>query len=72
MPSQCHFFRGLAITHTWEVIEDSGLQDRITFRAGDYFRDDFGRGNDVVLLSEVLHLMGSRQCRLLLKKSFDP
>jgi hypothetical protein len=54
-----------------EVIDESGLQDRVTFRAGDYFRDDFGRGNDVVLLSEVLHLMGSRRCRRLLRKSFD-
>lgn len=54
-----------------EVIAESGLQDRVTFRAGDYLRDDLGRGNDVVLLSEVLHLMGPRRCRLLLKKSFD-
>ncbi len=54
-----------------EVIAESGLEDRITFRAGDYFRDDFGSDNDVVLLSAVLHLMGPGRCRLLLKKSFD-
>ncbi len=54
-----------------EVIAESGLQDRITFRAGDYFRDDFGRGNDVVLLSFVLHLMAPRRCMLLLRKAFD-
>jgi predicted O-methyltransferase YrrM len=54
-----------------EVIAESGLQDRITFRAGDYFRDDFGQGNDVVLLSFVLHLMGPQGCKLLLRKSFD-
>ena len=54
-----------------EVIAESGLQDHITFRAGDYFRDDFGHGNDVVLLSFVLHLMGPQRCMLLLRKSFD-
>ncbi len=54
-----------------EVIAESGVQNRITFKAGDYFRDDFGQGNDVVLLSFVLHLMGPQRCKLLLRKSFD-
>jgi len=54
-----------------EIIADSGLQDRISLRAGDYFRDDFGQGNDVVLLSAVLHSMAPRRCKLLLKKSYD-
>jgi hypothetical protein len=53
-----------------EVVDESGLQDRISFRAGDYFRDDFGQDNDVVLLSAVLHLMGPQQCGLLLRKAF--
>jgi predicted O-methyltransferase YrrM len=54
-----------------EVIAAAGLEDRISLRTGDYFRDDFGQGNDVVLLSAVLHSMGPRRCRLLLKKSYD-
>lgn len=54
-----------------EVIATSGVEDRITLRAGDYFRDDFGRGNDVVLLSAILHSMAPRSCRLLLRKSYD-
>jgi hypothetical protein len=49
----------------------AGLEGRISLRTGDYFRDDFGQGNDVVLLSAVLHSMGPRRCRLLLKKSYD-
>ncbi len=51
------------------VIEQSGLGDRITTRAGDYFVDDFGEGNDVVLLSSVLHSMSPDRCRLLLEKA---
>lgn len=54
-----------------EVIAASGLEDRIGVRAGDYYRDDFGQGNDVVLLSAVLHSMAPRKCRLLLRKSYD-
>ncbi len=54
-----------------EVIADSGVGDRMAVRAGDYFNDDFGRGNDVVLLSAVLHSMGPPRCRLLLRKSYD-
>jgi predicted O-methyltransferase YrrM len=54
-----------------EIVAASGLEDRITLRAGDYFRDDFGQGNDVVLPSAVLHSMAPRRCKLLLRKSCD-
>jgi predicted O-methyltransferase YrrM len=51
-----------------EVIAASGLTDRITTRAGNYFVDDLGEGYDVVLLSSVLHSMGPDACRMLLGK----
>jgi predicted O-methyltransferase YrrM len=51
-----------------EVIERSGLADRITARGGNYFVDDLGRGHDVVLLSSVLHSMPPDACRLLLER----
>jgi predicted O-methyltransferase YrrM len=54
-----------------ELISEAGMAERISTRAGDYFEDDFGQGNDVVLLSMVLHSMGPPQCKLLLQKSFD-
>lgn len=54
-----------------EIIAASGVADRITTRAGDYFKDDFGQGNDVVLLSAILHSMGPERSKLLLKKSYD-
>jgi predicted O-methyltransferase YrrM len=54
-----------------EVIAASGLEDRISVRPGNYFQDDFGQGNDVVLLSAVFHSMAPRKCLLLLRKSYD-
>ena len=51
-----------------EVIERLGLTDRITTRAGNYFVDDFGEENDVVLLSSILHSMPPESSRSLLEK----
>lgn len=53
------------------MIASFGMQDRITTRAGNYFEDDFGQGNDVVLLSAILHQMGPEKCKLLLRKAYD-
>jgi predicted O-methyltransferase YrrM len=54
-----------------ETIASFGLRDRVVTRAGDYFRDDFGRGNDVVLLSAVVHSMPPRRAKQLLRKAYD-
>ena len=41
-------------------------------RAGiDYFKDDFGQGNDVVFLSSILHSMGLEKSKDLLQKAYD-
>lgn len=56
---------------TREVIADFGIADLVTTRAGDYFKDDFGQGNDVVLLSAVLHSLGPEQSRGLLLKAYN-
>jgi hypothetical protein len=40
------------------IIAEFGVANLITTRAGDYFRDDFDQGNDVILLSNILHSMG--------------
>ena len=54
-----------------ETIASFGLRDRVVTRAGDYFRDDFGRDNDVVLLSAVVHSMPPRRAKQLLRKAYD-
>ena len=54
-----------------EVITDFGATDLVTTRAGDYFKDDFGQGNDAVLLSAILHSMGPEQSQGLLLKAYN-
>jgi len=54
-----------------EVIAEFGMSDLITTRSGDYFKDDFGQDNDVVLLSAILHSMSPERSKLLLSKAYD-
>ncbi len=54
-----------------EIIADFGVANLVTTRAGDYFKDDFGQGNDAVLLSAILHSMGPERSRGLLQKAYD-
>jgi precorrin-6B methylase 2 len=54
-----------------EIIADFGVGELVTTRAGDYFEDDFGQGNDVVLLSAILHSMGPERSRSLLQKAYN-
>ena len=52
-----------------EIIAQFGVADLVTTRAGDYFRDDFGQGNDVVLFSAILHSMDAERSKGLLVKA---
>ncbi len=54
---------------TREVIKEFGMSDRISTLEGDWDRDDFGQGNDVVLMSNILHGPGSR-AEMKLQKAF--
>ncbi len=54
------FDRPEALAVAREVVEEYGLADRIELRPGDWNSDSFGEGNDVVLLSSVLHGPGSQ------------
>ena len=53
-----------------DVIAREGMQERVTVRAGSWDADDFGSGNDAVLLSNVLHGHGSK-AKMKLRKAFD-
>lgn len=53
-----------------EIVAKEKLQDRITLREGDWDRDDFGRDNDVILFSNVLHGPPS-QGPVKLSKAYD-
>jgi predicted O-methyltransferase YrrM len=53
------------------LIAEAGLADRVSTRAGDYFVDDFAQGNDVVLLSAIVHSMRPQRAKALLQKAHD-
>jgi len=53
-----------------EVIQREGMADRISVREGSWDTHDFGRNNDVVLLSNILHGPGD-QAEMKLAKAFD-
>ena len=54
-----------------ELVDASGYADRVTLRAGDYLKSDFGSGYDAALLSGMMHRESPESCRLLLRKTFD-
>ena len=43
------------IAITRQIIAEEGMGDRVSVREGDWGTDSFGKGNDVALLSNVLH-----------------
>ena len=58
------------IAITKEMIAKESMQDRIIARQGSWDTDSFGENNDVVLLSEVMHGIGS-QAEMKLNKAYD-
>jgi predicted O-methyltransferase YrrM len=56
---------------TRELIDASGVANRITLTPGDYLKSPFGSGYDVALLSGMMHRETPASCRLLLGKAFD-
>jgi predicted O-methyltransferase YrrM len=52
-------------------IADAGLSDRITTQAGDFHTDSLGSGYDLVLISQILHMLSPKDCAALLEKSHD-
>jgi predicted O-methyltransferase YrrM len=51
-------------------IEEAGLADRITTRAGNLRTDEFGADFDLVLLSSICHMLDPAENRDLLRRSF--
>ncbi|UCC78898.1 MAG: acetylserotonin O-methyltransferase [Candidatus Zixiibacteriota bacterium] len=51
-------------------IDDAGLSDRVTTRAGDMRTDDFGAGFDLVFISAICHMNSPDENIELLGKSF--
>jgi len=53
---------------TAEYVKQAGLQDRVTFVAGDYDKNDLGRGFDLVFLSAIIHSNSPSGNRDLIRK----
>jgi predicted O-methyltransferase YrrM len=52
-------------------LAEAGLGDRVTTRSGDFHSDDFDDGYDLVLISQILHMLSPEEGVALLKKSRD-
>jgi SAM-dependent methyltransferase len=50
-------------------IAKAGVGDRVKTRAGDYFRDEFGRRFDAVYVSNIIHSLSPDDTRMLFEKS---
>ncbi|MBI2821060.1 MAG: methyltransferase domain-containing protein [Acidobacteria bacterium] len=53
-----------------EIIASYGCADRIEVMPGDYTQTEFREGNDVVLMSGMLHRETPEICQILLQKAF--
>lgn len=56
---------------TRELLDASGVADRVDLLPGDYLKTPFGAGYDAALLSGMMHRETPDNCRLLLRKAFD-
>jgi SAM-dependent methyltransferase len=54
-----------------EQVAETGLDDRLSYIAGDMTRDDIGSGYDFILLSNIVHSMSVEANRVVVKKCHD-
>ena len=56
---------------TERYIGEAGLGDRVKTRPGDFTKDPFGQGYDLILASAICHMLGPDENRDLFRKSFE-
>jgi SAM-dependent methyltransferase len=54
-----------------EQVQAAGLESRFDYIPGDFLETDFGHGYDLILISNVIHMLGEEPNRKLVRKSFD-
>lgn len=54
-----------------EQVAGAGLEDRCAFLAGDMTVDDFGKGYDLILVSNIIHSFGADENQAIVRKCFD-
>lgn len=53
---------------TVDQVRQAGLSERVGFMRGDYLKDDYGSGYDLVLVSNIIHSLGERENRELVER----
>lgn len=53
-----------------EYIEKLADKTRVKTQAGDYLKDEFPK-SDVILMAQILHSNSIKECKLVIKKSYD-
>ena len=56
---------------TKNIVEEAGLEDRITLKPGNFHVDDFGGSYDVALMSDILHYQDGETNAALVKKIYS-
>ncbi len=59
------------VAHAMDIVASFGVADRVATTEGDFTRDPFPQGNDVVLISGVFHRESVAGCRRLIEKARD-
>lgn len=54
-----------------DYIQRYGLEDRVNTKPGDFNKDEFGEGYDLILLANVIHMYGEDVGQNLIRKTFD-
>jgi SAM-dependent methyltransferase len=54
-----------------DYIQRYGMEDRINTKPGDFTRDDFGDGYDLILLANVIHMYGEDVGQNLIRKTYQ-
>jgi len=69
---------GCEIRETGNAKGDSGfahresrIANRVSVKAGDYLKDDFGSGYDLVFMSAIIHINSPEENRLLIRKGAE-
>jgi SAM-dependent methyltransferase len=52
-------------------VQAAGLSERVSYRSGSLYTDDFGAGYDIILVSNILHMIGPDGNRALVRKCYD-
>lgn len=61
----------LVIPITKEIIKHHRMEKRVKTKAGDFHEDDFGKGYDLILMSQILHSNSEKECQALIKKAYN-